>query len=279
MSYGHGIRVVGWQALNLRQYLQTDLQFVGVNRHRGILTRGWIRGGASALRSAAAGWFADNECATPGGSATDAVGPATGPTRKSPIRISAAPAGRPQQAGGQGPGTNAPATGVYAGFTDGVDLYLVDTKLLPGPCEPALNAEFDLCESRPNAVLDLTGSPLGVGTSGPFSFSYPIEAARLRPARHSRCRKRPVLSALTDDLGRGSWSHHRLGVPSSPVSTRRGARRRAPSLLVPIVVGGRKVPPCILVGRALPDRTQLCRSEEGGTDGGRRCDSGNPWVQ
>lgn len=84
-------------------------------------------------------------------------------------------------------GTNDPGNGVFAGFTYGVDLYLVDTKLLPGACEPALNAEFDLSVSNPAAVLDLTGSPLGVGKSGPFSFAYPVDVAGFAPGPREIC--------------------------------------------------------------------------------------------
>lgn len=103
----------------------------------------------------------------------------------SSIQVSAAPSSGTLEL--KVSGTNAPGNGVFAGFTYGVDLYIVDTKLLPGPCLPALNAEFDLSLSSPAAVDDLTGSPLGVGASGPFSFTFPVDVHSFVPGPRLIC--------------------------------------------------------------------------------------------
>jgi hypothetical protein len=103
----------------------------------------------------------------------------------SSIAVTAAPANGTLEI--QVSGSNQPGNGVFAGFTYGVDLFIVDPKLLPGPCLPAMNAEFDLSESSPAAVADVTGSPLGVGASGPFSFTYPVDVHSYVPGPRLVC--------------------------------------------------------------------------------------------
>ncbi len=103
----------------------------------------------------------------------------------SAIQVSAAPASSTLEI--QVSGTNQPGNGVFAGFTYGVKLFIVDPKLLPGPCLPAANAEFDLSLSSPAAVDNVTGSPLGVGASGPFSFTYPVDVRGFVPGPRLVC--------------------------------------------------------------------------------------------
>lgn len=124
-------------------------------------------------------------------------------------------------------GKNAPATGVFAGFTYGVDLFLVYPKLLPGPCLPAENAELDLSLSNPEAVRDLTGSPLDVGKSGPFSFTYPVIVS-MNPGKRIICAYDMYFSTIDAAWASSTTTVRRSATGTTkPTTTKPGAARPA----------------------------------------------------